>query len=156
MVHHVNPFALVKFSFHIKHGLIHGLSFADLVYEPTVLLILSVLEEPTDIFSALHTSVHGLSEDALNLDLNTCRAIELATGLRELLDGDLLTVFKIYAEPYDGNASFSEETELFESLWTSVTELLFLLVGEDDDLLGRLVLGSLDSRVRPLLLRWTH
>ena len=43
MVHHVDSLAFVELSLHIKHGLVHGLPFADLVYEPAVFLILSVL-----------------------------------------------------------------------------------------------------------------
>jgi hypothetical protein len=43
MVHHVNPLTFIELSFHVEHGLVHGLSFADLVYEPAVFLILSVL-----------------------------------------------------------------------------------------------------------------
>jgi len=43
MVYHINSLAFIELSFNIKQGLVHGLSFADLVYEPTVFLVLSVL-----------------------------------------------------------------------------------------------------------------
>jgi hypothetical protein len=49
------------------------------------------------------------------LDLNSRRAVKFATGFRELFYGYILASLKIDTEPDDGNASFSEETELFEA-----------------------------------------
>ena len=131
MVHHVDSLAFVELSFHIKHGLVHGLSFADLVHEPAVFLILSVLQKSTDVFATyinskinfktikiiltFDASLHGFCEDTLYLDLNSCRAIKFTTGFGELFHGHILTSLKIYAEPDNGYASFAQETQLFEA-----------------------------------------
>ena len=52
MMYHINSFTFIELSFNIKQRLIHGLPFADLVDEPTVLFVFSILKKSTDVFTA--------------------------------------------------------------------------------------------------------